>query len=300
MAAGLNTFNDLLEYVLGRGDEPVDATSDYDAEVRVAIVEKHRELVTLFPWLGLTVYPPQAFRTPAAITTLTLTVATAGAAVAGTLSAAPSGSISVANWWIIPDSKTYIMRITSHVADATAITIDVAPETLAAGSAVTLAQMEFALVSTTGLLVDGLWTDGGGAETEFVPVIAEDELKGLYPGRPSRSWPPARAARIDATRIRLSHYDTTAHRVEVPYLQEPTDPSGSTTLTLPSYLRPALANAALAALYEMKSDSRRALADARFDRAISRAKEYETLLRTGLGRESGANRNAPYGEPLYS
>lgn len=296
----LDSAKDCTNFALDRADEASDGTSKFQASMSGILSEIWRALYMEEAWLGLRAYPPQAFITQPASKSLLLT--TTANSTAAQVSAAPTGlggvAVSIVNWWIMPTGKTYYLRVAAHNAGSTNLTLDtVAPETLAAvGCAI--AQLEYALVVGTGVLADALWAEGNGFDGAFVPIRTEEELKLEHPGIPQQSWPPTLAARITPLVIRLSHWDITPHRVEVPYNREVTDPgpTDDVALAIPSYLRPALSEGMLALLYEMKKDDRRALADARYDRWIAKARIYEGRLKTGGGDESNQRRGEPYGE----
>lgn len=296
----LLSADDVIAYVLRRADENSTGTSPFAAFMANLLIEAWRELWGEHPYLGLLASPPHAQGIPAAITTLTLT-ATAGT-TAGTLSGIPTGigggNVSVAGWWVLiassPSGETYYIRVTAHTAGLTAVTLDAVPETLAVQKVV-LAKMELSLPSDFGVPANGLWATGAGS-TLFVPLRPEDSLLADFPGLPQRSWPPNQCSRVGMTTLRLSHYDTLAHRVEIPYFRELADPSGSGALGIPVYLIPAFAEKALSLLYEMKGDARRQLADARYGTLIAKARGYENLLRTGVGERGRNRRNAPYGD----
>ena len=286
----LDTLAELKAFVLGKGNENTDGTSPFDDLVDDLIVEAWRDLNTRHPWLGNVKYPPGVLLTRAAITNLTLTVATAGTSVAGTLSAAPSGSLSIDDFLILPDGKDYILRVTAHTADDVAVTLDAAPETLSA-QACTIVPIEYDIASDVALFVDGLWTSNG----QFVPLRSEEDLKRRVSDRPSSSWPPEMFARVGTTKIRLSSYGTARERLDYPYTALPADPSAG-TLTIASYLRPVLANLALSLLYERKEDARVRVAAERAERGISRAKDWEHLMKISQGSLSGAARKGPYSD----
>ena len=296
----LDSPAECVSAALARVDENTDGTSSFQSSLQYLFTEIWRQLWIEYPWMGLRAYPPQAFITQPGTKTLRLT--TAANSPAASLDAAPTGlggaQVSIKNWWIMPISKTYFLRAAAHTAGAKTLTLDtVAPETLAA-AACSIAQLEYPLVAGTGILADALWAEGNGFDGAPVPVRSEEELKLAYPGIPQQSWPPSLAARITPLVIRFSHWDITPHRVEIPYNQELADPDvGSTTaLGLPPYLRPALVEGVLALLYEMKGDSRRPLADARYARWISKAIDYELRLKIGGGDHSHRRRGESYGE----
>lgn len=296
----LDTAKQISDWVLNRADEFSDGTSAFQSSMQNILTEVWRQLYLEEPWLGLRAYPPQAFVTQPASKTLLLTT-TANLATAS-LNAAPTGlggaAVSIANWWIMPTGKTYYLRVAAHAAGALTATLDtVAPETLAAVGCV-IAQLEYSLVAQTGVLADALWAEGNGFDGAFVPIRSEEELKLAFPGIPQQDWPPSVAARITPRVIRFSHYDLTAHRVEIPYNQELDDPdvAGGTELPIPRHLRLALAEGMLAILYEMKGDVRRPLADARYQRWVAKAKDYEMALKIGRGDQSQQRRSEPYGD----
>lgn len=271
----LDSWSDIKSYVLFRGDEPTDGSSDYDTQVENAIIEAWREIYPRAPWLDLVKDPPGVFVTSDDVTNRTLTIAAAGTSVAGTLSSSIATSIS--GFKIRPTGESYILRVTAHVAGATAITLDAAPETLSA-VACTIYQDEYDLASDLGAFVDGLWVDG-----RLVTLRSEEWLKAHWPDPPSGATYPVNFARLGRRKIRLSHYPTSVVRGEYPYTYDPGDPSGSADLAIPAYLRPALAEKALAVLYNMKMDRRESTADQRAERMIASAIAYDERRRFGTG-----------------
>ena len=289
----IDTYTGVKSYILGRAYENTDGTSTFDALADDALVEGWRDLVTRWPWLDLVKDPPGVFVTTDDITTTTITVAAAGVSVAGTLSAAPAVSISGRK--IKPSGKTWVARVTAHTAGLTAVTLDAAPEALAAGTACVIFQDEYDLASDLGCFVDGLWFDG-----RFTPLLSEESLKVGWPDPPGGQDYPSAFARLTKGRIRLSHYSISVKRGEYPYTSELADPSGSGTLALPGYLRPAFAALALVELYEMALDRRYAAALQKAERSVERAIVYERRRRTGLGSQSsqpgvGASGRGAYG-----
>lgn len=273
---GYDSYSAVKTHILGRAYENTDGTSTFDGLADDALLEAWTDLLTRWPWLDLVKDPPGAFVTTDDITTTTITVAAAGTSVAGTLSAAPA--VSIAGRKIKPSGKTWVARVTAHTAGLTAVTLDAAPEVLAAGTACVIFQDEYDLASDLGCFVDGLWIDG-----YFVPLLGEETLKSTYQDPPEASIYPAAFARLTKGRIRLSHYPTSVKRVEYPYTSELTDPSGSGTLALPGYLRRVYAKLALAQLYEMVLDRRYASALQDSERSVERAIIYERRRKTGLG-----------------
>ena len=282
---GLDTYATILDLVLRRAQMGTSSsTEDWYGTVEDALIEAWRDLVVRHPWLSLRKDPPGAFVTTNDITTTTITIATAGTGVTVTLSASPATSI--AGRKIAPTGKSWISRVTAHTVGSTSATVDAAPETLAAGTACVIYQDEYDLASDLGAFVDGLWSDDG-----FVPPWPEDRVRADYPDPPSAARIPRAFCRIGQRRIRLSHYPTEAIRFEYPYSYEPADPSGSGTLAIAFYLRPAYAELGLALAFGMKSDRREANAQARAEVLIRRALAYEDRLRSAL--LPGASRQMP-------
>lgn len=285
----LDTLANVKSYVLSRANENTNGTSPFDTLVDDLIIESWKDLNTRHPWLGNVKYPPGVLLTQAAITTLTLTVATAGTSVAGTLSAAPASSLDIDNFLILPNGKDYILRVTTHTGGGTAVTLDAAPEVLTA-RACTIVPIEYDIASDVALFVDGLWTENGA----FVSLRSEEDLKRhWHGGPPPQGWPPRMFARIGTTKIRLSSYGSARERLDYPYTMLPADPTVG-TLSIAAYLRPVLANGVLSLLYERKEDARLKIAAERYERGISRAKDWEQEMRLGQGSLSSFARGGPY------
>jgi hypothetical protein len=286
--ANYDTFEDIVLDVLERGDEETDGTSDWDDAVRRAVVRAFHFIHNTHPFWWTEVTPPGVFLTKAPITSLTLTVAAAGEAVAGTLSATYADSL--ADWKIIPTGEEYSMRITAHTAGTAAVTLDAAPEALAAGTEITIVKDEYDLVSTVGMLVDGLWTGRG----EFIASKSEDYIRTTFPDPPDSGWPPECFTRITKRRIRLSQYPDRVARIEYPYTTMPADPSGSGALVIDQNFRWVLSDGGLYFLHIFKSDKRAEAAKALFEQGIGQAMVYHNRLKLGLTGHGQEPNRGPY------
>ena len=289
---GLDTYADLIDFIQSRADEPTDGSSDFETIMSDLVAQAHRDIILRHPFADLVSSPPGAFVTSDDITSLTITVSSTGTSVAGTLSSAPSGSISISGWKLKPGGKTWGARITSHTAGATAITIDAVPETLAAGAAVTLFQDEYDLASDLGVFLDGLWDQAG----TFVPLESPETLRSLWPDPPTGATIASAFCRLTRRKIKFSHYPNSIRRYEYPYIAELSDPVGSGTLSLPAHLRPVLAEGALALLYQMKVDKRQGEAQARFEAGIEKAIMYERRRMQGVGQSGLSTRPGGYAD----
>ena len=286
----LDTAAEIREYVLQRGDEDhEDLEGDFYDVVLSLMAQVQRDIITRWHWLDLVADPPGVVLLDADVTSLTVTVA-AGTSVAGTLSSAYASSLE--GFKFRPTGENWSARVTSHNAAETAITFDAIPEALTA-KAGTFFKDEYTLASDLGVFVDGLWDQDGN----FIRLVSQERLVDLYPDPPSPGSVPDAFCRLTRRKIRLSHYPTDVRRLEYHYLTEIADPSGSSTLTLPAYLRPILAEGTLALLYQMKLDRREADAMQRYEIGIERAIQYESRRVQGLGRLSNQmTTGGPYGE----
>jgi len=285
----LDSYTDLLRWVLSRAGEETDGTSKYATDAADAGIEAWREFTTRYPWLSLRKSPPGAFNVVAPVTTLTLTVAAAGESVGATLSA--TYATSLAGRKIRPSGKAWAARITAHVAGTDALTLDAAPETVTAGTACTIFQDEYDLASDLGLFVDGIWTQDGS----FIALKGEEWMKGRYSDPPSAGWPAKYFCRLTRRRIRFSTYPSAVERCEYPYNYEAADPSGAGALAIDGHLRPAFAEKWLELVFQFKSDKRQVEAFQRGEQKIRRAIVYEGRLLRGLGTLSSEMEEAPYG-----
>ena len=285
------TLANLKSIILFRADQPTDGTSDFDGSLDSALIEVWRDLTIRHPWMSLIKSPPGVFLTVAEDTAKTLTIATAGASVAATLSAAPS--VSILGYRIQPTGKPYFLRVTAHTATEVGLTVDAAPEVLTA-QACSIVKDEYDLASDLGMFVDGLWTPDSNLPVPLKPeqTVKEDVGTGVTTG-----WPPTSFARIGPTRIRLSHAPTAIKRVEYPYSRKPADPSTG-ALALDDYLLPVYQLGALAQLYSELFDRRFKATFDRYELGIRRAFEYETRQRVAvLGHAAGgAVAPSPWGE----
>ena len=279
----LDSQADILRACLARIEEETGTDiSGWYSDVQEALIQCWRDLTTRHPWLDLVKDPPGAFVTEDDITAPTITIAAAGTAVTGTLSANPQSGSSMAGRKLRPGgNRAWLARITVHTADTLTVTLDAVPEALAAGTALTIFQDEYTLASDVGLFQDGgMWAQEG----DFIELWDEERLRREYPDPPSGAWPPTAFCRIGRRLIRLSHYPLAVKRVEYTYTYEPADPSGTGALAIPAYLRPVYLEGALAIAYGFKNDGRAAQALQRYEAGIERAVAYERRRRTGLGR----------------
>lgn len=215
-------------------------------------------------------------------------MAASGETVAATLSS--SVTPDLVGRKITPSGKDYSMRITVHGGASAAITVDAAPEALAAGTACTIFQDEYDLVSTLGMFIDGLWTGRG----EFVPLKSEDYIRQNYVDPPRQGWPPDAFMRMTKRRIRLSQYPDAVHRIEYPYIQIPADPSGTGDLVIDQNFRHILADGGLYFLHLFKSDKRAEASRAMFEQGIGQAIVYHHRLKVGLSQSGQESTVGPY------
>ena len=273
----LVSFNDLLALVLSKSDEETDGTSDWAMDAQSALIEQHRLLIGLYPWLSLEKYPPGVVLVPAVITSATITI-TAGQTSGTFGGSAANYAASKLRYKFRPTGKDYAIRITAHTAESTSFTADAAPETLSA-QAGNLYLDEVALPSDFHLFVNACWTHGG----QPIPVKSEEDLRRDWDLTSGSSWPPKMACRVGQSRVRFSHVPDAQKRVEIPYTYDPGDPSGASTMTIESYLRPILAQMALPTVLRLKKALGEAReADAIAQRMLSRAIERENNLRRAL------------------
>jgi hypothetical protein len=285
----LDTFAQIQAHILERGyEDSTDLTGDFFTLSSDAIIEAWRDIATRWPILEWRKSPVGAFITVASITTTTLTIAAAGEAVAATLSVAPATSIVGRK--IKPTGKEWYAIVTAHTAGDTAVTLDVAQEAIAAGTACTIYKDEYTLNADLGLFVDGLWYP----TSKFVALKSEEYMRSAFPV-PHASDIPEYFARIGQRTIRLSSYPTSVKRVEYLYSFVPDDPSGTTTLAIPTFWRPALAELALAILIGMKFDRRENDTMARAERMIERCITYEKQRMSGLQTKSPTGYRGAYG-----
>mgnify|MGYP001601646470 FL=1 len=257
-------------------DEPEDSSSDWYADVARSIVRAFHDLHSRNAWWWLTVRPPGVFNTVAVNTARTITIATAGVAVAGTLDATVATSLT--GFKLRVNARSYAMRITAHTAGSASVTLDASPNTEAAGAAVTIFQDEYQLAATLGVFTDGgIWTGDG----EFIPLWSLKRLLTAYPDPPSAAWPPSAMARIDKRYIRFSHYPTTVTRLEYPYADTPADPSGTGDLVIDQNWRWLLSDGGLYFAYLLKSDKRAPSAKQDYERGIQQLTDYDRRMRQG-------------------
>ena len=286
--ANYDSFEDIVADVLERGDELTTGASDWDAAVRRAVVRAFHFIHNTHPFWWTEATPPGAFLTVAPVTNRTITIAAAGEGVAATLSSVISPSI--AGRKLLFSGEDYSIRVTAHATGSAALTLDAAPEAKAAGTAVTIIQDEYDLVSTLGLLVDGLWTGRG----EFIEPKSEDWLRSTYQDPPEQGWPPDGFVRITKRRIRLSQYPDAIHRVEYAYTTMPADPSGTGDLVIDQNFRWILSDGGLYFLHLFKSDKRAEAAKMLFEQGLGQAMVYHNRLKLGLTGHGQEPTRGPY------
>lgn len=285
--AELASYADIKARILSRANEETDGTSDWDADAGTAVVAAHRRLIGLYPWMALEKYPPGVVLVPAAITDLLITT-TAGQTGATFGGAAASYAATRLHYKIIPTGKDYLIRVTAHTAGATALTVDAAPETLAAVACFVYLD-EVDLPSDFNLFVNLAWTNGG----EPIRVIGDEKVRADYPGSASTSWPPARAVRIGKTKVRFSSVPDARKRVEIPYTFDPGDPSGSSEMSIDDHLRVVLVEMALPEVLRLKKAEQEAravevLAERMMARAIDREQQRRRSLFGQMSHEQPA------------
>lgn len=271
-----DSFENVRTDILSRMDEPEDSTSDWFGDVARSIVRAFHDLHNRHAWWWATVRPPGVFNTVAQITARTITIATAGTSVTGTLDATVATSLT--GFKIRVSGRNYIMRITAHTAGTASITLDSAPNTEAAGTATTIYQDEYQLASDLGIFTDGgIWSGDGN----FIPLWSLKRLLSEFPDPPSAASPPSAIARIDKRYIRFSHYPTIRERYEYPYAQTAADPSGTGDLIIDQNWRWVLSDGGLYFAYLLKSDKRAAAAKQDYERAIQQLYDYDRRMRQG-------------------
>ena len=287
--SNFDSFNDIRTWCLSLADMQASG-DDWQTEVENSIVRAWDDLHNRFAFWWAIKYPPGVFLSVDDITNRTLTIATAGTSVAGTLSSSVADDLD--NYKIKPSGKNWAARITAHTAGSAAITLDAAPETIAAGTACVIFQDEYQLASDLGLFVDGLWRQDG----HFVELWAMERLLREYPDPPSSGDSPVAFARIDKRRIRLSSYPTSVKRYEYHYTKEEGSitAGSSTAFTVDRNFRWIIAHGALAEAYLMKSDKRAGLYEKSYERVIESAIAYHHRLMGGLGTRQGGRVVGPY------
>ncbi len=285
--AELLSFNDVKNSVLSRANEESDGTSDWEGNAVTAVTAAHRRLVGLYPWMCLEKYPPGVVLVPATITDLLVTT-TAGGAAATWGGAAASYAASLKYYKIIPSGKDYVLRVATHVAGTTALTLDAAPESLAA-VACTVYLDEVDLPSDFNLFVNLAWTNGG----EPIRIRGDEKGRADYPPNEGTSWPPVEAVRIGKTKIRFSHHPDARKRVEIPYAFDPGDPSGSGEMSIDGHLRMLLVDMALPEVLRLKkAESEAQRIETLTERLLARAIDREQQLRRSLFGQMSAEQPA--------
>lgn len=288
--SNFDTPADIVADVLFRMDEPSDSPDFLDAVGRALVMAAHDfENKHAWPWDRK--YPPGAFNTVAPVSDKTITIAAAGESVAATLSAVHATSLQY--FKVLPAGRNWYARVLSHAAGTDALVLDVVPEALAAGTAVVIVKDEYQLVSDLGLFHNGLYTEDGF----YVPLKDEERVRKEFGDKPNPAWPPSAFCRLDARRIRLSHYPTQVQRVEFPYnaIQADLDPTDQVTeLAIIRNWRYVLSHATLYWAYLLKSDKRVTAAKGDYDKAVEDCFSYARKMMMGIGTNPGPGVRSPY------
>ena len=278
--ADFDSFSDIKVWVLSLADMAATG-DDFDSETEDAIILAFHEFASAHPFWWNLADPPGILLMRPQITTLTITISATGASgVAGTLSAAPSGSISILDYHIRPSGVLWAARVTAHAADSASVTLQGVPATIAAGTATTIFQIEVDLASDFGYFDSHLRDQDG----TLIEVWDYERLIGQYADPPSSGWPPRACAVMANRKVRFSTYPTAARRVEYPYIITEANPSGSGALTIPQHLRWVLAHGAAYHAYLMKSDKRAQIYKQEFQRGIELAIAFDRRVRMGVAR----------------
>lgn len=278
--ADFDAFSDLKTFVLSQADMQ-ETGDDFDTEVGNVLTLAYNDMHNRHPFFWALATRPGALLTNDDITTLTITVVAAGSSVAGTLSAAPSGSISIAGYKIRPSGQPWITRVTAHTAGSAAVTLDAVPAALAAGTATVIFSDEYDLATDFGYFENGLWNEDGN----FIEIWDLERLLAHYPDPPSAGWPPVAAALIATRRVRFSSYPTAVERIEYPYIMTEANISGSSALRIPQHLRWVVAMGGVYYALLMKSDKRAGVFKQEFEKGIETAIAFDRRARMGMGRQ---------------
>lgn len=244
-AFNLITADDLRKHALKQSGELIDQTSDYDIlsddengikdldlmnqvyrTLHYGGTELNVSLSEVFPWLKaddpeiLTLIPP--FETG--------TISLINGSTSGTLSTAPTGLGSFADYFLKIEGRRTIYRISAHTANATAITLDQA-YLEATGSTLTfkIIKLDYTLTNKMARIFKELRTEKrqfDADETGQIKYLTEDTFDQHYPRLRLTSGTPTAFTIIqdddDIKTIRFNRYPKEDKiRVEVPYIPQP-------------------------------------------------------------------------------
>ena len=273
--ANHRTTADIVDSALERAGESTDGTSSYEAtalkyvnSVYHAIIAGGNEFDVNCgePWIWAQSTTPQYLKLLAPYTTGTCTFT--NASTSATLSTAPS--ISLAGYFIKPDSGRDWYQVSSHTASTTAITLDQAYIEDTATSAVFTAIKTDYVLSTAVMRMcapmtvyrDNL-TAYGDPERGQIFELDINTMTRHYPrmliraGIPNKYCPVGYDTSGNLT-VRFNSYPLDDIRVEVPYIPIATDltDSGSSIPIIPFGFREVLVHGAAYYLMLDKSDNR--------------------------------------------
>jgi len=304
--ANLRTTADIIDAVLKRCGETTDGNSSYEATVLEYVNRVYRAVLaggSEFdmdcgePWIWAQAANPQVLQLKAPYETGTATLT--NASTSGTFSDAPS--ISLAGWYIKPESGKDWYRITAHTASTTSFTIDQAyiEDTLtdnfkaiktdyALSTAVTrlVAPM---IIYRDNLSVEGDKERGQIYEIDINTMIRKFPRMLIQQGFPDKYCLIAQST-TDMLTIRFNTYAGEDCRVEIPYIAVESDltDSGASIPLIPYGFREILVHGAAYFLMLDKSDDKSntelQLAQAKLKALINHNRKSLSLAGVNFGK----------------
>ncbi len=262
--ANLKYSSDLMEYILTKGGEKTDGTSDFDSQVLVYLNSAYRKI-----WQGGGEFEPTINEDwvwlrqeanlilQAKITTGTISLTNNSATA--TLSA--SQSTDVAGWFFKADNHEGIFKVSVHGGASAAVTLDsVYTGDTSATASYKLVKLDYTLASDTIEILSPMVTaHKSNREYDDYSKIQGVPFRSRVMPHELKSGIPDTFEQIDDTTVRFDRYaDSDLIRVDYTYKIRPADltDSGSEEPLVPLRHRHVLGNIALFDLWTDKNDDR--------------------------------------------
>jgi hypothetical protein len=304
--ANFRTTADILDAVLRRCGETTDGNSDYESSALEYINRVYRSVLAGGnefdidigePWIWAQSSTPQVLQLKAPYETGTITLT--NASTSGTFSSAPS--ISLAGWFIKPESGKDIYQISAHTASTTSFTLDQAYIEENVTDNFKAFKTDYALTTAVTRLVAPMvvYRDAnsvmGDVERGQIYEIDLNTMLRKYPRMLIRASVPDKYCIIsqgttDLISVRFNSYPLEDCRVEIPYIAVASDltDSGASVPLIPFGFREILIHGAAYFLMLDKSDDKAqtelALTQAKLKALVSHNRKSLSLAGGNFGK----------------
>lgn len=295
--ANYSTSADILDSALFDCGEPLNGTSDYEAEALTALNRGYQmiwmggaeiEPTLREEWIWLRSALPGVIILNYAFVAGTVSVTHNTSVI--TFSSPPS--LSTTGWFFKADSSTDVFLVTGHLAAGASATLDsVYTGTTNASDGYKLFQTDYSLPSDVLRIISPMriYRDN----RSFVTHIDQPEFEQRWPLSGILSGVPENYAMISDTKVRFSHYGSETvddrMRIDFDYLKRPADltDSASSVPLVPAEWRRLLADYVCARILVNKNDNRADGYAMQFQAGLrAMAKENRHRLQVG-GSEAG-------------